>query len=362
MSNDYNDKSWTERTNWILTVIALALVAILSIGLLCALFIQPRDNDEEAVPKDGAIISETAENGISLMSAKIMPVAYAESGVSALADTAYTLTATVEPDYSGEKEFDWEVSFQNASSSWANGKTVTNYVTVTPTSDGANTATVECKQAFGEKIIVTCTSRDYAGLSATCTVDYQQRLVVNSLKFGNVELSTETCNFKVDLFERYYADLDFSYSEGSLAYLGEGSDGYDEFVCGGIAFTDEFIAAYNSLNGSATDLTRKMNRGNLSSSVQSAKEFDFDTGAAGQGVFDDLLGSVGLTDTTIGYLRAAVNQVGEENVFKFGIFKSTSAISDAYVECDTWYKIGFNADSLFSETNSISVNQSGVVF
>ena len=147
----------------------------------------------------------------------------------------------------------------------------------------------------------------------------------------------------------------------SLAYLGEGSDGYDEFVCGGIAFTDEFIAAYNSLNGSATDLTRKMNRGNLSSSVQSAKEFDFDAGAAGQGVFNDLL-DVGLTDTTIGYLRAAVNQVGEENVFKFGIFKSTSAISDAYVECDTWYMIGFNADSLFSETNSISVNQSGVVF
>ena len=176
MSNDYNDKSWTDRTNWILTVIALALVAILSIGLLCALFIQPQEKEEEAVPKDGAIISETAENGISLMSAKIMPVAYAANGVSALADTAYTLTATVEPNYSGEKEFDWSVKFQNASSSWANGKTVMDYVTVTPTLDGANTATVECKQAFGEKIIVTCTSRDYAGLSATCTVDYAQRI------------------------------------------------------------------------------------------------------------------------------------------------------------------------------------------
>ena len=176
MSNEYNDKSWTDRTNWILTVIALALVAILSIGLLCALFIQPQDEEEEAVPKDGAIISETAENGISLMSAKIMPVAYEANGVSALADTAYTLTATVEPNYSGEKEFNWSIKFQNASSSWANGKTVTDYVTVTPTSDGANTATVECKQAFGEKIIVTCTSRDYAGLSATCTVDYAQRI------------------------------------------------------------------------------------------------------------------------------------------------------------------------------------------
>ena len=46
MSNDYNDKSWTERTNWIVTVIALALVAILSIGLLCALFIQPQEKEE----------------------------------------------------------------------------------------------------------------------------------------------------------------------------------------------------------------------------------------------------------------------------------------------------------------------------
>ena len=58
MSNDYNDKSWTERTNWILTVIALALVAILSIGLLCALFIRPQEEEEDTVPKDGAIISE----------------------------------------------------------------------------------------------------------------------------------------------------------------------------------------------------------------------------------------------------------------------------------------------------------------
>ena len=176
MNNDYKGNSWSERFSWIVTIASMVLVAILSIGLLCALFIQPNDDEQEATPKDGAIISETAENGISLMFAKIMPLAYAANGVSALADTAYTLTATVEPDYSGEKEFDWSIKFQSASSSWANGKTVTDYVTVTPTADGANTATVECKQAFGEKIIVTCTSRDYAGLSATCTVDYAQRI------------------------------------------------------------------------------------------------------------------------------------------------------------------------------------------
>lgn len=187
MSNNYNEKSRADRVRWIVTVISLVLVALLSVGLLCVIFV-PRDNStaDATVSKDGAVLSETVEDGVSLMSAKIMPTEYAANGVSALADTAYMLTATVEPVYSGEKEFDWSIKFQNASSSWASGKTVTDYVTVTPTSDGANTATVECKQAFGEKIIVTCTSRDYAGLSATCTVDYAQRITGMNVYFEAV--------------------------------------------------------------------------------------------------------------------------------------------------------------------------------
>ena len=346
----------SDTVKWVLTLIAFIVVGVLLAGLIAGWFDKKEDAPVAVTEQTGAIdgglsVTPVSANGIRLMATELSET---ESGNS------YAVTATIEPAGALQKA-DWSLAWANGSSSWASGKTVTDYVTVSTSEDGGLTATVTLVKPFSEQIILTAAARGNSSKTATCTVDYQQRLVVNSLKFGNVELSTETCNFKVDLFERYYADLDFSYSEGSLAYLGEGSDGYDEFVCGGIAFTDEFIAAYNSLNGSATDLTRKMNRGNLSSSVQSAKEFDFDAGAAGQGVFNDLL-DVGLTDTTIGYLRAAVNQVGEENVCKFGIFKSTSAISDAYVECDTWYMIGFNADSLFSETNSISVNQSGVVF
>ena len=62
------------------------------------------------------------------------------------------------------------MSFVNPSSSWASGKTVTDYVTVTPTSDGALTANVECKQAFGEQIKVTVTSRENTNVYASCTV------------------------------------------------------------------------------------------------------------------------------------------------------------------------------------------------
>lgn len=211
MSN-YNDNSWSDKFSWVITVIAMVLVAILSIGLLCALFIQPQEAEPEAELKDGAVISETAEHGVSLMSAKIAPAAYAANGVSALADTAYTLTASVEPDYAGEKTFDWSIKFEDGSSSWANGKSVTDYVTVTPSSDGADTATVECKQAFGERILVTCTSRDYTGLSATCTVDYAQRITgmdvtLEGSRTGNVAIP-----------EGEEVSIDFTYYGGTSSY------------------------------------------------------------------------------------------------------------------------------------------------
>lgn len=70
------------------------------------------------------------------------------------------------------KKVDWSVSFKNANSTWAAGKKVTDYVTVTPTSDGSLTATVANLGEFGEQIKITVTSRDNPTAKAECTVDY----------------------------------------------------------------------------------------------------------------------------------------------------------------------------------------------
>lgn len=119
---------------------------------------QPADDEqEETADNGGAIIGESVGSGVKVMSAKIAPENYAANGVSAQAETAYTLTATVLPEKASNKAVDWAVSFVNPSSAWATGKTVTDYVTVTPTADGALTANVECLQAFGEQIKVTVT-------------------------------------------------------------------------------------------------------------------------------------------------------------------------------------------------------------
>lgn len=144
---------------------------------------QEQPNDEE--DDGGAVIEEGESNGIKLMSAKISPENYDEYGISPMAETAYQLTATITPENAANKAVDWSVSFVNPDSEWATGKTVTDYVTVTPTSDGALTANVACYQAFGEQIKVTVMSRDNPEATATCLVDYAERVSGYTLTLSN---------------------------------------------------------------------------------------------------------------------------------------------------------------------------------
>ena len=124
----------------------------------------------------GAIIGESVGNGVIVKTAKIPVSEFAAYGVSPLAEAAYTLTATITPSNATNKALDWSVSFVNPESEWASGKTVTDYVTVTPTADGALTASVACLKDFGEQIKVIATSRDNPAISAACTVDYVARV------------------------------------------------------------------------------------------------------------------------------------------------------------------------------------------
>lgn len=184
-----------DKSKWIVTFIAilLAFVAIAA-AFVCIFsdgftnwdrFKPEEEQPEETVSTGGTIIGESVGSGVQLMTAWIAPTDFVEYGISTMAETAYTLTATISPDSAPNKTVDWSVEFVNPSSSWANGKTVTDYVTVTPTSDGALTATVECLQAFGEQIKVVVTSRDNENATASCTVDYEQRLIAYVLKFEN---------------------------------------------------------------------------------------------------------------------------------------------------------------------------------
>lgn len=126
-------------------------------------------------------------------------IAFLGSDLAATSESGYEavsaeLVATVEP-IDANQNVNWAVSFKNASSTWANEKAVSDYVTVTPKSAGSTTATVTCKAPFGEQIVITCTSQENADISAVCTVDFVQTVQNVSLTFGDdlpINLGGET--------------------------------------------------------------------------------------------------------------------------------------------------------------------------
>ena len=126
------------------------------------------DNDGNVMDSDKVYAMPT---GMTFSSARQLNAEPSEE-----TEKSVTITATIEPADATNKNVDWSVAFVNADSTWASGKIVTNYVTVTPTSDGSLTATVTCKQAFGEQIVVQCVAQDNAEASASCTVDYRKRV------------------------------------------------------------------------------------------------------------------------------------------------------------------------------------------
>lgn len=152
----------------------LAIVIVLA-GILFGIFymtgdISFRDKEQETVA--------VTEEGDELASGDIVPMqnmtfATAKS-LTTESDARVTIKATVMP-LQAATELSWTVTFNDPASKWATGKTVTDYVTVTP-SASTLTATVQCLQPFGEQIIVTSSADKFEGVTASCTVDFGQRI------------------------------------------------------------------------------------------------------------------------------------------------------------------------------------------
>lgn len=192
--NDFYRHKRSDKIKWVFTGIAFVLVFVMLAGVIMQIFgkgkVKPSEwfkksetENSATIPDEngGAVINESASNGVRLMSKKIARAAYAENGISPQAENAYTLTATVTPSAADNKAVEWSVEWKNPSSPWATGKTVTDYVTVTPASDGALTATVACNAAFGEPINITVAARSNRAAKAVCQVDYVRKLVSGGL-------------------------------------------------------------------------------------------------------------------------------------------------------------------------------------
>ena len=156
------------------------------------------------------VLSETNnDNSVKLTSARIMPTDYSAYGISEQAESAYTVTAAVQPtSEDANVTVSWSLSFIDSSSSWANGKKPENYVTAKSSCSSAadsKSVTLSCNQAFGEPIyLVASATIKGVGCSATVRVDYQQKLTSASLDFGTVHISDNSAKTVAFIPVHYY--------------------------------------------------------------------------------------------------------------------------------------------------------------
>lgn len=142
--------------------------------------VQPDKNDgdgdeKEPAPTTGELVNEIESNGIRLMSARISPDDYEAYGIEAQADTAYSVTATVNED-AADKSVVGSVAWKNPDSEWASGKRVSEYLTLKQTEQYGLEFTFTVRTSFSEPIIFTVASCTDRKVNASCQIDYLKKL------------------------------------------------------------------------------------------------------------------------------------------------------------------------------------------
>lgn len=174
----------------IVTMIAILLSGMI-FGIVYAVKNKP-ETQQAAQPQETSpmVVQCSVEKGIMLASSDAV---VASDGTS-----SQKIIATITPASATKKDLSWSVAFKNPNSAWASGKTVTDYVSISPSSSDDTICTVTCAQAFGEQIIVTCKSVDYPDIYATATVDYVRKVsgVKLTLKSDDSSFAAESGSTK----------------------------------------------------------------------------------------------------------------------------------------------------------------------
>lgn len=183
---DYNlsEHKKSDTVKWVLTLVAFLIVGVMLAGIIGGWFEKeeelPQEETEQAavVDSDGNPMTENKVYPMpKAMSFSALAFISADSsthsggtGMESQSSVDVRIEAIVYPDDAANKEVDFSVAWGNAPTHGS--ETVTDYLTVTPDSDGSRLATVSCKKPFGDDtILITVTTRD-GGYTAICTVSF----------------------------------------------------------------------------------------------------------------------------------------------------------------------------------------------
>ena len=132
--------------------------------------------EDVVADNDGMDVVDGENSMISMLSREIKPAQYASYGVSPQSEMAYTIEATVLPEYRANTvELVWTAEFERFNAAWVKDKDVSDYIKITPIGDLAHQAVIECLQGFGEAIVIKAAAKSNPNVFGTCICNYIRR-------------------------------------------------------------------------------------------------------------------------------------------------------------------------------------------
>ena len=161
MNNEFYEHKKSDAVKWI---VVFTLIAVLLVGMIASLTLTLSDMDKDNKAKEQLFQGELV---MEYGSAPYITLSEAVASSETPGNISKTIFATVTPVTASNKEVDWSVK-------WGDDNNVTDvsqYITVTPSSDGSTEATVTCHKPFMGVILIVCTTRE-GGYSAECSVEF----------------------------------------------------------------------------------------------------------------------------------------------------------------------------------------------
>ena len=146
----------SDKVKWI---ISFLLIFVLLAGMIGAWVMLLKPENEAPQQEEEVIEEESGAAEVRSVALAMKAAAAANGGVSK------ELTATVYPSDARNKAVDWTLEWLDTEKA----DNLSDYLTLVPSSDGANTATLTCLQAFEGEALVTVTTRE-GGYIDTCRV------------------------------------------------------------------------------------------------------------------------------------------------------------------------------------------------
>ena len=186
-NNELYEHKRSDTVKWVLTLFAFIFVGVMLAGIILGWFDKKEEPPAEEEQTEQAAVIDGDGNAMDEDIVYPMPekmsfsaAAFAQplaqfgepSGTTVTSPQSVDvrIEAYVYPESAANKAVDFSVAWGNAPTHGS--EQVSNYLTVTPDSDGSTTATVSCKKSFGDDtIIITVTTRE-GGYTATCTVSF----------------------------------------------------------------------------------------------------------------------------------------------------------------------------------------------